>query len=738
MRSLGKSDFAGLVQYITDSQNKTERLGIITITNCQAGTMQAAIDEVLATQHMNTRATSDKTFHLLVSFRAGEKPNANILKEIEERFCAGLGYNEHQRISAVHHDTDNLHIHIAINKIHPTRNTIHEPFQSYRMLGELCAIMEQDYGFEKDNHSSVRNIAQGRAADMERHAGVESLIGWIKRECLDDIKAAQSWTQLHETLQVNGLELRKKGNGFVIVASDGTQVKASTVDRGLSKSKLEARFGFFESAPEQKAKAKRQYRKKPVYMRVSTNELYAKYKVNQQTLAAEQRVALERVRRDKNKNIEDAKRSSRLRRAAIKLMGGNAATKKLLYTQANAALRKKIQTINKEYQRERHSCYDKYKRRTWADWLKKEALQGNNEALAALRAREAAQGLKGNTIKGQGTASPNQNEQAPIMDNITKKGTIIFRVGKTAVRDDGDRLQVSREATPEGLQQALKLAVERYGNNITVNGTAEFKEQIIQAAVKSQLPITFADPALESRRQILLKKENTHDRTQQDRRRAGRSTGHTGSRPVANNNSDDIRFFVDPNRNIHSPAGEVYASGQYRKPNIGRIGRVPPPQSQNRLRTLSKLGVVRIARRGEVLLSSDVSGHMEQQRTKSVNTLRRNISRPRVRLSLDSWLQYKPEQITAMDKYIAEREEKRLKGFDIPKHSRYTAGDEALLFAGIRNVEGQPLALVKRGSDILIMPIDQATVNSLKRIAIGDAISITLKGSIKTSKGRSR
>ena len=194
MRSLGKSDFAGLAEYITDAQSKTERLGLVTVTNCQAGTVQAATDEVLATQHMNTRATGDKTFHLLVSFRAGEKPDTDTLKAIEERICAGLGYGEHQRISAVHHDTDNLHIHIAINKIHPTRNTMHEPFQSYRTLGELCEVLERDYGLEKDNHTPARSIAEGRAADMERHAGVESLVGWIKRECLEEIKACLLYT----------------------------------------------------------------------------------------------------------------------------------------------------------------------------------------------------------------------------------------------------------------------------------------------------------------------------------------------------------------------------------------------------------------------------------------------------------------------------------------------------------------------------------------------------------------
>src|SRR5699024_1814461 len=137
-----------------------------------------------------------------------------------------------------------------------------------------------------------------------------------------------------------------------------------------------------------------------------------------------------------------------------------AATKKLLYAQASKALRDEIQTINAAYQKERQSCYEENKRRTWADWLKKEALQGDSEALTALRAREAAQGLKGNTVQAEGKAKPGK---APVVDNITKKGTIIFRAGKTAVRDDGDKLQISREASREGLQQALRLAMERYG-----------------------------------------------------------------------------------------------------------------------------------------------------------------------------------------------------------------------------------------------------------------------------------
>jgi hypothetical protein len=60
---------------------------------------------------MNTRAIGDKTYHLLVAFLSEETPLIPVLKDIEERLCIGLGYGEHQRVSAIHHDTDHLHIH---------------------------------------------------------------------------------------------------------------------------------------------------------------------------------------------------------------------------------------------------------------------------------------------------------------------------------------------------------------------------------------------------------------------------------------------------------------------------------------------------------------------------------------------------------------------------------------------------------------------------------------------------
>ncbi|WP_026130401.1 TraI/MobA(P) family conjugative relaxase [Methylotuvimicrobium buryatense] len=726
MRSPGKSDFAGLADYITDAQEKTERLGAVQVTNCEAGTVQAAIAEALATQHLNTRAKGDKTYHLLVSFRTGEKPGVDTLRAIEERICMGLGYGEHQRISAVHYDTDNLHIHIAINKIHPKRHTMHEPYYPHKTLAELCTILERDYRLEPDNHIPRKSGSENRAADMERHAGVESLLGWIKRECLDEIRSAATWTDLHRVMHENGLELRERGNGFVIEAGDGTRVKASTLSRELSKSKLEDRLGPFEASPQRQAQAKRHYQKSPIRLRVDTVELYAKYKAEQQTSTAARAAELDEARKRKERRIEAAKQSSRLRRTAIKTLTEGRLVKKLLYAQASQALRNEIQSINKQYWRERQGFYDAFRRRTWADWLKQEAMQGSAEALTALRAREASQGLKGNTVKGDGQARPGSG-QAPTLDNITKKGTIIFRAGRSAVRDDGDRLQISREASHEGLQQALTLAMERYGSRITVNGAAEFKAQIIRAAVDSRLPITFADPILESRRQALLIKEHSHDkRTAQHRVRAGRGIGRSESGVAADRHATRSEPYGRAGGG-RGTGGNVSA-GVSRKPDIGGIGRIPPPQSRHRLRGLSQLGVVRIAGGSEVLLPRDVSGHLEQQGAKPDNALRRGVSGASV----------SPEQITAAKKYIDEREQKRLKINDIPKHNLYNGQKGAFAYAGVRTVEGQALALLKQGDDVMVMPIDQATTRRLKRVGIGDFITITPIGSIKTTSGRSR
>ena len=726
MRDGGKSSFAGLVAYVTNSQGKDHRVGEVRLTNCESGCLDAAVEEVLATQHLNKRAKGDKTFHLLLSFRSGERPDAKVLAEVEDRVCSGLGYGEHQRVSVVHHDTDNLHIHVAINKIHPKRKTMHEPWYFQRTLAELCAAMERDYGLQVDNHMPHQRGAAGRAFDMERHAGVESLTGWIKRECLTDLRGADTWGQLHQVMRKHGLMVRARGAGLVIQARDGTTVRASTVSRDLSKASLEKRLGVFEEAEERKGgagrSAVREYLKQPMPSKMDTTALYARYRQDQGDRQALRSSSLAEARCRKNKAVEAAKHANRRRRLLIKYMSRGVG-KQLLYSHARRVMKAQLEQIHADYARDRKKIFQDGRRLTWADWLREKALEGDESALQALRSRtdrrEAA--WQDGVIAGAGRL-----DREPIqstVDGITKLGTVIFRAGKATVRDDGSRLQVIGDASRKTLHIALQLTAQRYGSQITVNGTAEFKAQILLAAVEYGLPITFADQGMEQRRQEMLvrrKAQEGKNGAEHDRRRADRrSVGDVGARATRGRGGREAGHSGFGTRSDRSRRRGVVSDA-------GRAGSVPPTTGPNRLRTLSEVDVVRLASGNEVLLPRDVSDHVEQQGTKPDHALRRPLHGMKI------------DPLAAAERYIAERDEKRARGINVPKHILYNGQKLEATFQGVRNIDGQALALLNHGEQIMVKPVDRATAQRLSKVSIGKSVSVTQTGSIKTMKGRSR
>ena len=77
---------------------------------------------------------------------------------------------------------------------------MHEPFQSYRTLAEVCTKLEIEHGLQRVNHQARRTQSEGRATDMEQHSGIESLVSWVRRECLEELCGAQSWRALHQVM----------------------------------------------------------------------------------------------------------------------------------------------------------------------------------------------------------------------------------------------------------------------------------------------------------------------------------------------------------------------------------------------------------------------------------------------------------------------------------------------------------------------------------------------------------
>jgi hypothetical protein len=136
------ASWSRLGAYVLDEGHQGEKVAWARVTNCQSDDAGWAVKEILATQARNTRSQADKSYHLVVSFPEGERPTRDQLADIEDRLCAALDFAEHQRVSAVHQNTDNWHMHVAINKVHPKTYRNVEPFRDHFRLQEACAELE--------------------------------------------------------------------------------------------------------------------------------------------------------------------------------------------------------------------------------------------------------------------------------------------------------------------------------------------------------------------------------------------------------------------------------------------------------------------------------------------------------------------------------------------------------------------------------------------------------------------
>lgn len=518
IKSVRKSNYSALIQYLTDPQDKSERISQIKVSNCYSGDLTAGLLEIQNTQEMNTRAKSDKTCHLVLSFPEGERLSFESLNAIEERFCDILGFNGHQRISAVHDDTNNLHMHIAINKIHPGNLTIHNPYYDYKKVAKLCEQIEQEYGLTTVNHETVSDKAARVAQEIEARTGVESLLGWIKREALTEIKDADNWQDLHQVLARHGLEIKERGNGLVLIANNGVAVKASSVDRSLSKGNLTRRLGAFVPVDNSKQSSQqnaKQYQPRPLQNRIDTSKLYARYQQEQSDSTRQRTNQWVMLRHTRDQLIERAKREAKLKRNIIKSIQAGRLAKKALYATAHQQFKTTIEVIKSDYQKDYQSSKNRHSRMGWLDWLAKEAKNGNSEALAVLRSRRVGQ-FKGNQITTKQSNvgfSTNSHFKDGLVESITRIGTVTYKAGSTTIRDDGKRLIVLLDTSREALRDILQAAMKKYGSILAINGTEQFRFQIAQVAAQNKMRVIFDDKQLEQYRQQLMK-QHTLSRAQ--------------------------------------------------------------------------------------------------------------------------------------------------------------------------------------------------------------------------------
>jgi hypothetical protein len=95
------------------------------------------------------------------------------------------------------------------------------------------------------------------------------------------------------------------------------------------------------------------------------------------------------------------------------------------------------------------------------------------------------------------------------VDSVTSAGTVLYRVQGASIRDDGTRLYVTGpNVSASAAETLLHAAYARFGPRLGVDGDQAFQARLLAAAVRSGLPITFADEQLERRRLALQRTQS--------------------------------------------------------------------------------------------------------------------------------------------------------------------------------------------------------------------------------------
>lgn len=298
-----------LALYIAAAKDKGEKLHSLWMENLDAGSniddLDLGILEVEATQKQNNRAKSSKSYHLIISFRAeDELPNAEALKDIEKTYAEALGFEDHQRIAAVHQNTNNYHIHVAINRVHPMTLKLHSPSHDFRSLEHASIAIEKKYGLSPDYDHSLENELKPQkektnktAKEYEARTWEQSFVSYVK-EHKEELRAirdqSQNWQEFHDQASAFSITFRKRGNGLIIESDDKKQrMKASDLGRDFSKTALEEKLGPFQAPTKQRnhkttKKHKAAYKPKPITKHPKTNKLWNRYiglRNNKKTLA---------------------------------------------------------------------------------------------------------------------------------------------------------------------------------------------------------------------------------------------------------------------------------------------------------------------------------------------------------------------------------------------------------------------------------------------------------------------
>ena len=518
-RDVVNDNYRALALYAADasiSGYKGEKTFHSWYTGGEAENYLEGLIEVEATQAMNTKVEEEKTYHLMVSFRPEDesKLTKEALEDIERMYAEALGFADHQRHCGVHVNTNNWHLHIAYNRIHPQSFKSCTPYYDFPKLSRTSRAIEQKYGLAVDNGmepDAPRQDGQANAKvkTLEAQSGQESLFSYIMRH-KSDLMAflvdAKNWSEVHRAFLKYGLHLKSSGNGLTIRDRYGKhQAKPSAIDRSLSKGQLIGRFGEFREADSELLRTVESidaYSAAPLQKAPERGQLYALFQAD----LARRKGALAQINAEGSKLYNDCRDRWAKNRRAVERIPMLKRDRQRVRLELKKREQLELEKLRSETAVRRTSIRTEMPYTTWIKYLQHKASLGDETALAILRSKRdvvhpekacptanipaisppsthplhnkrseiaAAHGLADRhrqallaVVKMREILEREADQDQPVSEfkySIDTKGTVIFRLADGGTIRDAGR-EIHHSATGDRTRElALKYASAKWG-----------------------------------------------------------------------------------------------------------------------------------------------------------------------------------------------------------------------------------------------------------------------------------
>ncbi len=227
------------------------------------------------------RLRGNPVYHVAINWMEGEHPTLRQAERASQHVMDALGFGECQAVWAIHRDTDNDHVHLFVNRVHPTKLTaVSVPRGDYFLLDRCMRELELEMGFaraqgpyvtvdtsegprivrmsraEREARGLLRNGSgpriSPRAQRAELNLATTSFQRWLTGAPSAALQRAitargATWQHAHGVLAEFGCVIQPKGSGMVVTTtlSNGRVLgaKASLLGRWASKASLERTLG---------------------------------------------------------------------------------------------------------------------------------------------------------------------------------------------------------------------------------------------------------------------------------------------------------------------------------------------------------------------------------------------------------------------------------------------------------------------------------------------------------------